>query len=165
MSLVDKSSKSFANLMAFSEVLLAEGKTIKVTAGGYSMFPFLRKGDMVYINKCKTSEYEPGDIVVFKTPEKFIAHRILSINKKGSSLTIISKGDSLIKYDTKVIKEQLLGKIIRVKRKGNYIDLTSGWSKRKAKIIAFLSPGFIPVFWVFWNIVAVKRKLKSMLGT
>lgn len=149
----------FQYLMSVGEELLNEGVILKVTAGGLSMFPFLRKGDVVYIKKQKKEDYKKGDIVVFKTAEKFIAHRLIYLKKEENRIMVICKGDSLLKYDKAFPVSQILGKVISIKRNNKKVDYMSDHRGRNAKIIADLSPYLVPFYWTGWIVYKIIRKV------
>lgn len=89
--------------------LLREGQTAEVPASGISMYPLLQPGDLLLVHPQKP---EIGDIGVFISGEKIIAHRLL----KFSDDTYYFKGDSLIITDRPVKKEDILGTVIQRKR-------------------------------------------------
>ncbi len=161
--LVEKTSETFYNLMTFSELLLSEGNLIKVKVGGISMFPFIRRGDIAYISKVKEEGYEIGDVIVFKTKEKFIAHRLLSFRFNKSGKYAIPKGDSTLKFDEPIKVDQILGKVIRIKRKHRSIDFTTKKAKSRARNIALMSPYMIPVYWIFRKIFSIIVRIKQVL--
>jgi phage repressor protein C with HTH and peptisase S24 domain len=62
--------------------LLSEGKSLRIKAGGYSMFPAIHPCDIVIIAPVHNqSNLIPGDIIVFKRDSDFVLHRLTDINK------------------------------------------------------------------------------------
>lgn len=161
MSKGKKPTKDFQYLMHIGEELLKEGITLKVTAGGLSMFPFLRKGDIIYFKKQKTENYKKGDIIVFKTSEKFIAHRLIKLKNEKNKIMVICKGDSLLKYDKAFPVNQILGKVISVERNDKKVDYMSDRILRKSQIIANSSLYLIPFYWFAWIAFKILRKIKT----
>jgi len=159
--LVEANTKKFKNLMTFGETLLNEGKTMQVKVGGISMFPYLRKGDIVFIKK--ESKYALGDIVVFKTEEKFIAHRLIKFDKSKHSTYIISRGDSMLKNDLPIPESEIMGKVIQMKRNNKLIDFQNAHNIRKAKLIAVISPYMLPINWFFRKFYSVLTKIKKLV--
>lgn len=163
MSKGEKPTKDFQYLMRLGEELLNEGATLKVTAGGLSMFPFLRKGDVIYLKKQKKEDYKNGDIVVFKTSEKFIAHRLIKLKKEENKIMALCKGDSLVKYDKAFPVEQVLGKVISVERNGVKLNYLSDRLRKNAQIIANLSPYLIPFYCFAWIAFKILRKIRHFI--
>ena len=59
---------------------ISKGHSVKTIASGTSMFPFLRKGDLLTIEPVLMDEIKRGDVVVFESEEKWIAHRVIKIH-------------------------------------------------------------------------------------
>ncbi|NOZ47608.1 MAG: signal peptidase I [Chlorobi bacterium] len=139
---------SFSASMLLGEQFLNEGKILKITAGGFSMFPFIRRGDIVYIKKINNEYLKIGDVVVFKTNLKFIAHRLIKINFKNSEAVYTCKGDSMIKYDNPINKGQIVGKVFGISRNNRYINFESKKAVQRARFIRFISPITGYLFWL-----------------
>jgi signal peptidase I len=107
--------------------LLRERNSVRYTARGFSMAPFIKDGDVLTIAPLNGSRPKRGDVVAF-TPgrgSKLIIHRV--IGKKGERYII--KGDSLGAVDGLFPEEDLLGKVKRVERRGKDIILGLGPEK------------------------------------
>ncbi len=72
--------------------LLREGQTaVPVPVKGVSMRPFLRDGDMVYLDPI-TAPVKPGDIVLFQRPGgQYVLHRVY---RRLSGGWVLMLGDS-----------------------------------------------------------------------
>lgn len=55
---------------ALRKEIIAQGRSVQILAAGYSMFPFLRKGDILTINPAPIDLIKRGDIVVYELNEK-----------------------------------------------------------------------------------------------
>ena len=111
----------------FEEVLEKEGELF-FTNVGYSMYPLIRqREDILHI--VKTNEYKRGDIVLYKSNvDHYVLHRILRIKKDK----IILAGDYNYFKDKPITKEQILGKLLTIKKKdGKVIDLAKDKKARK----------------------------------
>ncbi len=105
---------------------------VRLRLKGNSMLPFLKDGDMVTISsKC---QIEAGDIALLfdENQNKIQAHRVISREKNYYHL----KGDNLNVSDGFKLGSFLLGRIIKIERKGKKINFGLGPEKI---IIAFLS--------------------------
>ena len=111
----------------FEEVLEKENE-LYFTNVGYSMYPLIRqREDILHI--VKTSDIKRGDIVLYKSHvDHYVLHRILRIKKDR----IILAGDYNYFKDKPITKEQVLGKLISIKKKdGTIIDLSKDKKARK----------------------------------
>lgn len=137
----------------FEDVLNKDGELF-FTNVGYSMYPLIReREDILHI---KTSDtYARGDIILFKsTQDHYVLHRILKFKKDK----IITAGDYNYFKDQPITKEQILGKLITIKKKdGKVIDLSKDKKGRK-----FWYTNFFPIKAFFQKVGTVLhlRKIK-----
>jgi signal peptidase I len=85
-------------------LFLGYGRAVVVTG---SMEPVIAPGDMVIIHEQDT--YEVDDIVIYKA-DNYIAHRIIAVTENG----FITKGDANNVEDDEILREQVVGKVIRI---------------------------------------------------
>ncbi len=109
--------------MTFEEVLERDGKLV-YTNKGVSMMPLLRQDqDLLVIEKCDPSALKKYDAVLFvrKNQRKnYVLHRILKVNPDGSYWIV---GDHCSSGE-RVEPDQILGKLVQIKRNGKTIELT-----------------------------------------
>lgn len=90
------------------------GTTFKGKVASNSMYPTLKRGDVVKVNKSKFSAVKKGDIIAFKLgniPE-IVMHRVVDFYKDKEKSYCITKGDSSIGFDVwKVTEDDYLGKV------------------------------------------------------
>ena len=137
----------------FEDVLNKDGE-LYFTNVGYSMYPLIKeREDILHIVQSHT--YKKGDIILFKSKEDhYVLHRILKIKKDQ----IITAGDYNYFKDQPIIKEQILGLLISIKKKdGKVIDLSKDKKVRK-----FLYTNFFPIKAFFQKVGRVLhlRKIK-----
>ncbi len=71
---------SCRDLVPLIRVALDNGARVRFTATGGSMFPFLRHGEVVELEKVPATELRPGDIVLAqRDKERYVLHRILRV--------------------------------------------------------------------------------------
>ena len=97
------------------DVLSSAGIYASVTKG-YSMYPMLRSGrDVVYIIPLENKP-KMHDVILFRTGEKYVLHRIIKITDKG----YITRGDNNF-FKEYVPAEAVIGVLIRYFKNGkNY---------------------------------------------
>ena len=113
----------------FEEVLEKDNELF-FTNVGYSMYPLIgQREDILHI--VKTDTFKRGDIILYKSEvDHYVLHRILRIKKKKEVL--ICAGDYNYFKDKPISKDQVLGKLIEIKKKdGKTIDLSKDKKARK----------------------------------
>lgn len=113
----------------FEEVLEKEGELF-FTNVGYSMYPLIRqREDILHI--VKATDYKKGDIILYKSDvDHYVLHRILKIKNKKQ--LIICAGDYNYFKDKPIAFDQVLGKLISIKKKDSkVIDLSKDKKARK----------------------------------
>ena len=137
----------------FEEVLNKDHELF-FTNVGYSMYPLIKeREDILHIVVADT--FKKGDIILFKSnQEHYVLHRILKIKKDK----FITAGDYNYFKDQPIVKEQILGKLIEIKKKdGTLIDLSKDKKGRK-----FWYTNFFPIkaFFQMVGKVLHLRKIK-----
>jgi signal peptidase I len=95
--------------------LLAEGKTIRIRADGYSMYPAIKPGSVIYIEPVSDDQYPaPGEVISWKRDTGFVVHRLKRITCEDVKTYFITRGDSCAYEDRPVLKDQVAGKVVRV---------------------------------------------------
>jgi signal peptidase I len=94
--------------------LLSNGKTIKVIAGGYSMFPEIKPGTLIFIEPIPEGSFpSPGEIIAWKRESGLVVHRVIRILRNGPLTTFITRGDSCAREDNPLPVDLIAGKVIR----------------------------------------------------
>jgi len=97
------------------ELLHSSGKLI-LRAAGRSMVPTIWPGDTLVVEPIGESSLQRGDIVLFSTKKRFVAHRVIAKAKNRGPVTTC--GDASLKPDAPVRQGDLLGKVAFVIRNG-----------------------------------------------
>jgi signal peptidase I len=114
--------------------LLAEGKILKIKADGYSMYPTIKPGSVIYIDRMDTAmEPAPGEIIAWKKEAGFVVHRLIRIVKHNGEVLFITRGDSCLAEDQAFTSEQLAGKVINVESASGKMIPDSVFSNRKPR--------------------------------
>lgn len=110
----------------FEELLNKDGELF-YTNVGFSMYPLIKqREDILHIKK--DDNYKKGDIALYKSNGRYVLHRI--VRKKKDKY--IFMGDYNYFFDKPVEYNQILGKLISIKkRSGNIIILSKDKKMRK----------------------------------
>ena len=73
-----------------------------------SMWPELKKNDLIFIEYAEKNSLTVGDIVVFKNEKGFTIHRIIELNEN----TLTTKGDANNVADKSVGYEKIVGRTL-----------------------------------------------------
>ncbi len=103
--------------------LLNINDNLKLRLSGYSMFPFLREGDIGSIKKCEIAKLKIGDVIVFKHNTKMIGHRLIKKEILNEKYILTTKGDTSIKPDHSFSDDLYVGKLVCINRKGKQVNL------------------------------------------
>jgi signal peptidase I len=99
--------------------LLSEGKTIRIKAHGYSMFPCIRPGSLVLIEPINLKGFPvPGEIIAITRENGLIIHRLTKIVVKNNVRTFIARGDSNAFADDPVKIDKIAGRIVGAESTG-----------------------------------------------
>ena len=102
--------------------LLDEGKNLKIKADGYSMYPSIKPGTIIFIEPFTVNnDPEPGEIVAWKRESGFVVHRLVRSERQGNDVIYITRGDSCRYEDRPVTRDQIAGKVIRIEDRKNRI--------------------------------------------
>lgn len=125
---------SMEALVELIKAVTEKGKSFRVQALGFSMYPFIRDRDYITISPLTSHHPRLGDVVAFIQPgtRKLIVHRI--IESKGDHYLI--KGDNTPAPDGLIPKANILGYVTGVDKDGKLVRLGSGFER---VFIAFLS--------------------------
>lgn len=142
--------------------ILSRGNRLRFRACGRSMYPYIRDGDVIEVTQTGISEIRLGEVILYCTPhKKVIAHRVIKKYRENDEVILVTKGDSVFNLDQRVYEEQLLGKIIAVKRDGQYMRLDQGLSLMLNTFwvkVSLFSP------WIYAILKRLKRKTYMMFN-
>jgi signal peptidase I len=116
------------------EAVLDHGKQFRFRAGGMSMFPFIRSGDVVTIAPLDREKPYLGDIVAFLHPSNrsLTLHRVIGVESQSYDI----RGDNAMGSDGNIPVENILGRVVRVERNDRRVRLGTGPGGR---VLAILS--------------------------
>ena len=99
-----------------SEVL-GRGHDVRFRAPGLSMHPTIRENEAITVRPVSVSAIRKGDIILYCWRQGVIAHRIVGIDKAGGgAIRFIMRGDASGASTEQIKPEQILGKVVAIKR-------------------------------------------------
>lgn len=110
-----KNSLSYTVLKEIGFRLLAEGRTLKIRAEGFSMYPAIKPGSVLLIEPFeKGSQPVPGEIIAWKKNSGFVVHRLVRYYEEENSRHVITRGDSSVENDDPVPFGRVAGRVVRI---------------------------------------------------
>lgn len=100
-----------------ADVLRATGK-LRLQVSGWSMFPGVRPGDTLWIERLPYDSVREGDIVLFGRDQRFFVHRVA----KKSAASVVTRGDAMAQADAPIGADEVLGKVRFVMRNGKLTE-------------------------------------------
>jgi peptidase S24-like protein len=93
--------------------LLTRGSLVSFKVASWSMFPTMHKGDLIEIEPA--ASLQVGDVVVFRSGDALLCHRVTGVL---STQEILTRGDASTEPDDPVRREDLMGKVTAIIRRG-----------------------------------------------
>ena len=99
--------------------LLSEGKTIRIKAHGFSMYPCIKPGSLLLIEPINIKGIpRAGEIIAIKRETGLIVHRLTEIIIKNGVSFYIARGDSNAYPDSPVRIDKIAGRVVRAETTG-----------------------------------------------
>lgn len=126
--------------------LLSEGKTVRIKAHGYSMYPCIKPGSLILIEPLRLKGMPvPGEIIAIKRENGLVVHRLVKIINKNRVTTFIARGDSNARADNPVSAEMIAGRIVGSEATGEItvpadirINTRPDYIKNRLRVIGLL---------------------------
>jgi signal peptidase I len=116
---MNRNKEYSSSVKNMSLALLAEGKTIRIKAHGYSMYPAIKPGSLILIESLKKKGNPVrGEIVALKRKQGLVVHRVMRREIKNGITYYITKGDSNARADSPVTIDKIAGRIVKSEATG-----------------------------------------------
>lgn len=140
------------NLFPVIEKMLEEGRSVKFTVSGNSMWPLIAHNrDCVLLVPCKEKHLKKGDIILFQAGVgHYVLHRITKVKRGG----YITTGDGNLHRDGFVPESAVRAKVAVVYRKDKMIEC----DKWYWKMLFRLWMAAFPVRYSFMKIIVKCRR-------
>jgi signal peptidase I len=104
-----------------AEVLRSSG-SLRLRVTGWSMLPTVWPGDTLLIERVSSEDIFAGDIVLFSSGRRFVAHRVVAIGDDAGVSRVHTQGDAVPRRDAPLPASGLLGKVSFIQRGGQWIE-------------------------------------------
>ncbi len=112
---MNNKQNNYSIIREISFTLLAEGKSIKIRADGFSMYPAIKPGSLIYIEPSGSRFLPvPGEIIAWKRKSGFVVHRLIRIIIKENQTFYITRGDACVREDQPIASGDVAGRVVRV---------------------------------------------------
>ncbi|NYE03876.1 signal peptidase [Bacillus niacini] len=119
----------------FKNIVRKDG-FIELPSVGYSMFPFIRKGDICRFVPCDPQTLKKGDVVLFHSESgQLIAHRFSHSNILENRRYYFFKGDTNLGFDQPVMDYHIIGKLTSIQRLNKGFSIENPFFKRWGKLM------------------------------
>lgn len=134
--------------------VIQKGFPFRFKAGGFSMSPFIKDGDILTVSPLGEVPPRIGDVVIFIHPvnQNVVVHRVVA--KRENAYLV--KGDNTIELDRPLPPDCILGRLDRLERNGKGVILGLGPERI---LIAFLTrSNFLRSLTPIWQSVRSRFK-------
>ena len=141
----------FSALKEIGFTLLGEGRTLKIRAEGFSMYPSVKPGSLIYIEPVdQPSVLEPGEIIAWKRNSGFVVHRLVRKFEKENQTFFVTRGDCNLHDDSPVTEDAIAGKVFKIEsREGKPVRIVINKSKRPTYFFNRLSATLMKILRIF----------------
>jgi len=119
-----------------TEHALGSGTVVRFRAEGSSMHPTIRDGELITVAPVSTADVARGDLLLCRHRGRVIAHRIVSIAGDGGDRRFELRGDGQRASEVFVGADDIVARIVAVRRHGRSIALPGGWLSHRARMMA-----------------------------
>lgn len=140
-----------------SEILKRNNDYYFMKTSGNSMWRAIKDGCKVLVKRTDVEKLCIGDIILYKSENQIVCHRLIKIKKNNTRFRLYTRGDSQILEGRVVQKNQYIGKVIAILKDNKLVNIDS----KMRKIFNFIFVKFI--FRIIKNFRLLKNKLSYFL--
>ena len=143
------------DLAELSAKILSQGGCFCFKAHGFSMYPFIHNGDIISVHPVDFFALNLGDVVLYYVDKKsLVAHRIVGKEVKKGEIVLRTRGDAMSYPDEWVRADQLLGKVVGIRRGDKFIHLNRNFQR----LISLFWIKFSPISCLFFRMACTVKK-------
>ncbi|RMG56048.1 MAG: signal peptidase I [Acidobacteria bacterium] len=125
------------DIRSLSEQILKSGRVLRFRVRGESMSPLLEDGDVIEVQRVPAGQLYVGDIVLFRSKEgEFLVHRCVKRQSASGQIWVTTKGDAGRGLDRPITVDEVLGRVIRIHRRGRVRFELGSWSRFMNYVLA-----------------------------
>ena len=137
----DIMSSTPRDLPELAAEMLRGGNKLHIRAQGWSMYPFIKHGDIIEVEPVEVAAIKVGDVVFCRYGgDKLVAHRVVGASREDGGVALVVKGDWTPRADPLVDPEQVLGRVAAIERGEKRIRLNSGTRRLLEVLWTRISP-------------------------
>lgn len=121
-SLISQSDETHAVKYELAADVLRSSGSLRMQATGWSMLPTVWPGDTLVVEAAGVGDVFEGDIVLFTSGRRFVAHRVVKKMGLAAGTGVQTRGDAVSELDSPVPNENLLGRISLILKDGKGIE-------------------------------------------
>jgi signal peptidase I len=107
---------------------------------GNSMLPWIRPGDVLFVQGADIRCVSPGQVVLFARGKRLIAHRVIGRRRVAGQVFLETKGDATWDADAPISETELLGRVSEILRDGRPTRLETLHQAALGRLLACISP-------------------------
>jgi hypothetical protein len=100
------------------------------------MHPTIRDGEAIIAAPVSVAEVIRGDVVLCRRGGRVLAHRVVAIAAARDGPRFALRGDSQTSSRVVVGADDIVARIVAVRRHGRIVPLPGGWLMRRARLAA-----------------------------
>jgi signal peptidase I len=100
---------------------LAAGAEARFRVEGNSMYPTIRDGDVIVLERAHDNTIEANDILLVRHRARLLVHRLVDITSRGRTKTFLLQGDAKQAPDAPVHRRDIVGRVVAVRRRGRAV--------------------------------------------
>jgi hypothetical protein len=105
--------------------VIEQGEEVPLKTFGVSMKPFIHGGELIAVRKVDAGELGVGDVAVYQAGNRFVAHRVIRRREQRDRIFFTVKGDAHLAAEGEIAAEDVVAKVVALKKGGTRIDLDS----------------------------------------
>lgn len=128
------------DLFDLAHELVDAGASFCFTARGWSMYPFVKEGDVLQVVPVTFRELGIGDVVFYRSGSRLLAHRVIGFVFEADQVWIRARGDGFLQEDPPVSEPDVVGRVNMIHRpwrgRERIIRLDRGFRHRLGVFVA-----------------------------
>jgi signal peptidase I len=137
------------------------GASLRFEVCGWSMYPLVKDRDVVEVVPAQPSEVSVGDIVLYRSGTRLLAHRVVGRETESEAVYLRARGDSFLNEDPIIAEADLIGRVrtvFRQTRGRQRVIPQDTWLARCAGFLMARSAA------VHWLVRSGSRQLRRIRG-